>query len=451
MANEVSPTDPAFQIRTGTGIGASTEVGPKDRDLMMAIDQIRLKVSSGGQLSTEEQTMLDQLEGRRTPEPAAPAAAPAAPGAPAQPAQEPAGAGSGMQSEIDTIIAKMEKGETISPEEQGKVDEFLAKPTVEEKIFKIGGKEFKTSELFQQWAKEKGVDAATVPPHLVPGIIDDYVTAKNKAEWERAYTRRDQEAARTRRYVSEQTALLMNKHRDLDDKIKTAERNIVAAQALAQKSYDPNQAYDENGRLKIEVMAEINEIVAAKRNVPQLMQELESLKTSSVQTEKELVVQRLRDFQEAHPEFRTSQDIAVIAGQLGTGSLSEEDEIKFSEIVQVVRTADGKGWNPDRELQYQRDRMQILTKPSSQPVSTTEMPSYQREEAARQQLLASLKAKRAQSVAFAGGGVPIRQAPVTPATLRENVARNVVRASTQIAITGSESQAQAAKLAGEGY
>lgn len=412
----------------------------KNEELMAnakRLDEIRLKVNSGATLSSEEEKFIKDQES----------------GKPAEESGAEAG-GSGeaklteeqqmVVDELDTLTAKIEKGDATD-EEIDRARELASQPVIQDKVFKIGGKEFKTSELFQKWCKESNLDPTDISESAIPKIVENYATSLNKKEWESAGQRRDQQAAKERRRVGEVSLRLLEANEQLKNDLNRAEALIQKTNEIAKRTL-PTSIKDENNEIDPMKQREFNKILDARESLTELQKEHELLKERSIQMERTLATQQFRDFQEEHPQYRTSQDIAALAADMGTGRISSEDELKIREMFRIFQGARDSRSTPEREYEYLASLGTLAIKPSNNGADRkVDDPSRFQRLSDKEQLLQNLKRKRDAAVSLAPGK-PTGQRQVTDT--KKAHAQNI-RASSQSMITGGQSVDT--KLAEAGY
>lgn len=440
MAIELSPDqnkDLLLKIRLGEDAPKPTpiEIAQKAQEAenarMKQIDDIRMKVTSGATLSSEEEKFLKDAEaGKATP----PEIAGLSP--------EQIQAAETAKS-IDALMAKIEKGEALTDEEKALSDKIIEAPVVAEKSYKIGGKEVKASEIAPKMAEEWGVPLEEIPPSMLAKAIDTYVTKLNKAEWERAATQRDQKAAVGRRQISDAMFNLLNAQDRMKTDLGEINETLAEVRELASRQFDSASIYSADGKVDLVKQFEVTKILEARERLPKIEKKVQALTERSAQTERELTAQQFRDFQAAHPEYATSQDVAGLARLMGTDQLSVEDEVKLDEMVRIFREASVQRTTPDKEHQYKLDLGQLRVKPRATSTDQDGLKFSRNPQPDSAKLLASLKKKR--EGLFIGVPPQVRKDRVPD----ETKAAQMIRAGSQGAVMGGSSASE--KIVEAGY
>lgn len=430
MAIELSPESQKellLKIRQGeeAPILTAVEIDQKAQETELArmkmIDEVRMKVTSGAILSSEEEKFLKDAEAGKV----APIAEVLTPEQEQQ---------AELAKSIDAITVKLEKGEVLTEEEKAFSDKFMDTPVIEEKIYKVGGKEYKTSELAPKLAEEWGVPLTDIPANVLSKAIETYVVKLNKEEWSKAATVRDQKLAVNRRQVGETMLNLMNAQERIKTDLERVQTAIKKAEALAKKEFDLESIYTTDNRLDPMKQYELNKILEAREKLPELQEEYKSINERSVQTERDLVAQQFRDFQVAHPEYATSQDVAVLSRYIGTDQINIEDEVRIDEMVRIFRNAQAQRTTPDKEHQYNLEVGTLRVKPkvtSAEP-DALKFSKVGQPDAAK--LLAAMKKKR--EGLFLGVPGVARREKVSD----DKKAVAAIRAASQGATTGGQNR-----------
>jgi hypothetical protein len=204
------------------------------------------------------------------------------------------------------------------------------------------------------------------------------------------------------------------------------------AEMLAGKAIDPADIYDESGRLDIMKQREVMKVLDAREQLPALKQTIQALQERSVQTEQQLSAQRFRDFQEAHPQYRTSVDVVEAAALKREGRLAGPDFNRLYEMVEIMKAASASGVDPEQVYRFKKDARQLSVTPtaSTEQSRETALPRFTKGSPDTEKLIARLQAKRAQFQGAAGGGGAARVSPLTP----KQQATNVISASARAAM-----------------
>lgn len=390
-------------------------------------DKIRQQIEGGGTPTPEDLAFLKSKGSESTP--------------PALGGEGGAGGGSGDKTaeEIAAIEAKITANEQLTAEEQAYVDSLSAEPLFADVSYKVGGKAYTFDEMTKLFTQDVGLDeegVKAIAPEALKKMVDNFHLKMNKDEWNRSMGTRSQDIARSRKQLGDATIVLMNAQEGIKKDKSEAEALIVQLRAIAAKNVDPNDVYTPDGsRVDVIKQRELYKVLDAREELPKVEAKLQSLNERSVQTEMDLAAQLFRDFQENHPEYRTSRDILAVAAEAGKGTLSPDDEDKFEEMVEIFNTANAL--HTDAEKQHARWLRQgkVYFKPQAGSSTTTrEDPArFQRDdESARKRLLANLQRKR-EHISLGGG----KGGPGKTGKTKEQAGAEVIFASTRRYASGA--------------
>lgn len=372
------------------------------------LDEIKQKQAGGTELTSEERVFLARYTDQLNSQPAVPAI----PEVPADP-------NAAHVAKIDAITVKINAGQDLTPEEQTYIDAIEGAPAVPDKIYRVGGQEFTSVQMVEEMAKDMGVtpeSLAPLGPDALGKMVDNYHAKRNQAEWQGAYTHRDQNLAKQRRQVGEIASRLMTDAQVLQTQIQEAQVTVTAVEALAAKNIDINDVRGEDGQLDPQKYREVNKVLDAREQLPSLKQKINTLRDQSVQTEQRLAVQKFRDFQEGHPQYRLASDIVDAVAAMQSGSLAGDDLTRVVEMVEIMRAADASRIHPDDVYEYRKNARQLAVNPGTNDrrQSGTEPARFAKGNTDREKLLARLQAKRTQFQGAVGGGGALRSVAKSP-------------------------------------
>lgn len=388
------------------------------------LDKVKQVIQSGGELSAEQRAFYEQASAELNP----PAAELKEPEAKPDPNAE-------HTAKIDAITAKLEAKQPLTLDEEKYVASLDVTPVIPDKTYKIGGQEFTAAQMLEKAAADIGVTTESLSPlgaESIGKIIDNYVTKANKHEWSQAMTGRDQELARQRRQVGVIASRLMADAQTIQNDLQRASDAVKQAEMFAGKQINPDDIYTEDGKLDILKQREVNKVLDAREKLPELKQTIQVLQERSVQTEQQLAAQRFRDFQEAHPQYRTGIDIVDAVVAMREGRLEGDDLMKTIEVVDIMRAAGASNIHPDDVFEYRKNARQLSVTPATvaQTQRGTDPPRFARDNSATEEVLKRLRQKREQFSGAAGGGGAVRVAPQS----KSQQAAGTIAASARMAI-----------------
>lgn len=401
------------------------------------IAELREKVQAGVELTPEEQNLMNQWEKQQQPPPEPSATIPP----PEQKTEK---------EQLDVLVKKMESGEQLTPEELALADKLTA-PTpvaVPERIYRVGGQDIKESEIDGQISAKYGIELKTLKPEALQKLREDHITLANKEEWSRKYTQRDQGLAKSKRQVGDLSLRLLDIQERLNEQLAEVAQVKQRLQKWATMEMNSTDIYDAEGRLDPVKLTQFNRIMDAREQLPEIEQKEKSLQERSAQTERELVLQRFRDFQDEFPQYQTSQDVVTVAANLETGRNTEEDEHKLIEMVRIFREADQNKISPRLQYGYLKKSGWLTVKPTEQPSKAGNQPTYIKGEETKktQELLAKLKERQSAAQILGSSGVPATPSSLTP---QEQIAWRLRQLSSE-ALTGAKATTEQA-IASLGY
>lgn len=394
------------------------------------LDAIKTKITAGAALSTEEQIFYNKAIGHSDPNlPAQPAAQ-----EPAKTTEAPAA--DDNLAKIDALTEKLAKGEALTEDEEKFLETVRETPALPEKVYRIGGQEFNSAQLAEEMAKSMGIavkDLEPLGPQALEKMLDSFHAERNKAEWQAAYSRRDQGLAKQRRQVSEMAMNLTQQAQAVQRQLQDATAALDAAKALAAKNIDPNDVTTEDGRLDPVKFREVNRVLEAREKLPMLTQSITALNEQAVQTAGQLTAQRFRDFQAAHPQYQLSMSIVDASAAASQGQLEGDDLFKWLEMVDIFRSADIARIHPDDMYDFKANARQLSVAPASTgggSRGTDPRPIVKRGKEETDKLIAALRAKRTTFAGASGGGAGSRPEPKS----KERLAAETIAASARNAM-----------------
>lgn len=319
--------------------------------------------------------------------------------------------------EIAAINAKLEKNEKLTDEEQAIADllkpeepqEFSLPEGVADEDITIGGETKKLSELFNEWQKERNIDATGLEYDAARAMLDDYLNTKHKSAMQASHTRRSQELAQRRAELDRQEAVFKNQKQQFATKAEKIKEKIKAAKELVAQKVEEIDIYDEEtGRVDPKKLTHRDKVVRAHEQLPELEAELKEIEEMSAQTDSERLYLQLEALQQVNPLFQTSvpirQAIAAFEQAKNTGSVPKTRDMKVVDLMYDIidHAIDrNKSIEDAAETLEERGIFNALKGASPAPAPSSQpAPSAK----SRKELIAEIRRKQAAARPSLGGG-----------------------------------------------
>lgn len=374
---------------------------------LQQLGNIRMKAESGATLSQEENDFIKQYENAQvgglqkkddkfTPPPPVPT-----------PVID--------ESIIETIKTKIQATgeESLTPEEAETLNKYLAEPDVkEDPVYNINGVQQKKSEIASRMAAEYEMtpeQIAALGEKTIDKMIGDYIVRLNKDAWSKAGTQREQEVAKVRKEVGLQLYQITLQQQALREQGEVISRREERLREIVKNPINPNDLHDPaTGSVDVQKMLLFQKQQNAMEELEELQRTKSELAQRSTQVEQRLVTARFKEFQDQLPEYKTSQDVTVIAAAQQRGMpVDQEDRIKFIEMLDIFRAADSLGIDPVEYQQILAKRGTLAVKPAAttreQTPPSPVTPSHKQRNA---DIIASIEARQARSRRLPPGGIP---------------------------------------------
>jgi hypothetical protein len=302
-------------------------------------------------------------------------------------APPPKGDGEQPPDEMETILAKVDKGEALSEEEEalliveGKRVEGEQPPP---KTHKINNQEFTEDELEARMRKEWGIGDRKLRPEARDKALEDYIKAQNRTEFSRVTQQKSEEVAHREKAVEVQRLQAEQlraqaqaelqaaraKQKDFEDRVARLTKQADSG-ATKEGIIDPETQQPDPDRL-----FEYQEKLRAQRELKEVETEREKLNQSESLIQRKALEADVAAFVAGHPEYATKGDLLTQWDKFSRGeAIDKDDRLRVMELHDFYTQAAQNGMSVENVFALHEARGTLAVKPPAQPEQTTTAPT----------------------------------------------------------------------------
>lgn len=300
--------------------------------------------------------------------------------APETPAVETPEKAEPTEEQLLVLKAKIEAGTELTEEEKklaAEIDSQIETPKDEPKpSYKINGQEFSFDEMKSKMREYHKLDpTVTLNPESEKIMVESYAKIANQTEANKSIDRGFKDNAAERQRIAMERVRLEQVAQNLAQQQRRLESARKRQDAILSKRITEDEIYNGEGRVDPEKLSQYSEQRTAIQEAPELDREIKEVEQSLRETQTSLDLATLNEFVYAHPEYRTTEPINVVAQKIVNNdpTVDPEDEIKVREMNEFLLTSNpAHGVTVEKNYQFNLRRGSLAVKP---PVQTGEMPN----------------------------------------------------------------------------
>jgi len=243
--------------------------------------------------------------------------------------------------DVDLLEEKVTKGEELTEAEQNALDiisEKVEEPEKPEKTYTIAGKNYTFEEMESKFRSETDNEETAFQPSGLEKAVDAFAKSQNReaahvatSEKQKALAQESRQIAAERQQVEIEKArietqqLAIERDRSRIEKLKeklTAKAGSTVTEADTQNP--------ETGLTDVKKLHEYEAKLQAQEQLAEIAEEEQRISSEEAHINAKLAYATLKSVQLAHPQYRTTDDLLVIAKKITQNQqISAEDKAKF--------------------------------------------------------------------------------------------------------------------------
>jgi hypothetical protein len=281
----------------------------------------------------------------------------------------------------DALLAKVEKGEELTPDEKATLAMMEAdlrmaphqEPTEPEKTYRIGDKEYTRTDLLKK-IREQETDLGDlkISPQTEERIINWYIKSANRSIQQRANQQESERLAHERRVMSEQSVKLNAERARYSAERAALQKQIQMLEAEKKELQEilkhPLTAEEVREKDDPDMQAQYIEQRAAARRVQQIEKQQKEIVSSEAEVATREFQTRVELFVAEHPQYRPkSGDVFSVWDKVSRGEqVDQEDKLKVQELDHLFVEAATRRVPIEDLFAYYEKANRLAIKPEAQ-------------------------------------------------------------------------------------
>lgn len=251
--------------------------------------------------------------------------------------------------DIDVLQEKVEKNQELSEDEQAALAVIQSEADKPEKSYTIAGKTYSFAEMESKFRQETDNEQTEFTPAGLEKTVDTFARSQNReaahvatAERQKVLARETKEIEAERQGVAVEKARMETQRLSLERDRNRIEKVKAKLEAKANSPVTEEQTVNpETGIIDTRKFLEYQAKLNAQEELASIAEEEDKIAREESQISAQIAYASLKSTQLAHPQYRTSEDLLVVAQKIvRKESISAEDKAKFLALRSMYQEAD---------------------------------------------------------------------------------------------------------------